>query len=342
MHRIGLIGFGYWGPNIARSFQETRRARIDWICDQQEGALNQAAIRFPETRRTTEVTDLLGDPELTAVAIATPTSSHYALARQALLAGKHVLVEKPITAESGQALELLRLADERKLTLMVGHVFEYHATILALKQMIDAQEFGRIFYMNLERTNLGPVRTDVNALWDLASHDISICCRLLGSNPLSVSAIGRSFLNQEIEDVAFVVLTFDHGITARIHASWLDPLKTRRITVVGSRKMAIWNDLDFMAPITIFDKRVDEAKPPITNGSFLEHKTVVVDGGITIPKLRLNQPLQAECEHFLDCLDHGERPVSDGWSGFRVIRILEAATLSMNREGSQVAINLDP
>ena len=212
---------------------------------------------------------------------------------------------------------------------MVGHVFEYNLTIQGLKRLIDSGELGEIHYLNFERTNLGPVRTDVNALWDLAAHDVSIMCYLMGSSPINATARGKAFLNA-VEDTVFATFTFTGGTVAHVHASWLNPRKVRQITAVGSKKMAVWDDLNLQWPIQIYDKRI--AGRPEISDTLLAYKTAVVDGGIYIPNIQHNEPLQAECEHFIECIEQGDRPQSDGYSGLRVVLALEAATASMKNQ----------
>jgi predicted dehydrogenase len=275
------------------------------------------------------VEELLADPELDAVAISTPVDSHFRLASAALAAKKHVLVEKPMTRTADEGRRLIELAAREGRTLMVGHVFEYNASIRALKELIDRGELGAVQYLSFTRTNLGPVRTDVNALWDLASHDVSIMTYLLGRAPRDVSARGHAWLNPGVEDAVFAIFSFEDGVLAHVNVSWLNPQKVRRITVVGDRKMAVWDDLDLVRPIEVFDRHVEFAGE--TPDNYLDFKTAVVDGGVFIPSLRLNQPLQAECEHFIDCIEQGTRPHSDGESGLRVVLALEAATQSMRR-----------
>ena len=335
---IGQIGSGYWGPNVAESFRSTGRAAIKWICDLRVESRDAFKARHPNTQATDQIDDVLGDPEVDAVAIVTPTVTHYAITKQALEMGKHVLVEKPITIDVAEAAELTTLAEERGLVLMVGHVFQYNASILALKELIGQGELGKVNYLNLERTNLGPVRTDVNALWDLVSHDAYIMVDLLGEAPVAVSAIGRAYLNESVEDVVFATFFFESGAVSHVHASWLNPRKVRQITVVGSQKMAIWDDLNLKEPICIYDKRVEQPKLQDLEGSFMEYKTLAVDGGTSSPRIQLNQPLQSECEHFLDCIADGVRPWSDGHSGVIVVKALIAAGESMRSGGVRTEI----
>jgi len=338
MERIGLIGAGYWGANIAASFEATGSAEIAWVCDTDERRAARLTARRPHAKVTRLLDDVFADPTVNGVAISTPTTTHHVIARRALLAGKHVFVEKPITASVPEAADLVQTAAHTRRILLVGHVFEYNSTLAAVKDIIRRDELGTVHYLNFERTNLGPVRTDVNALWDLASHDVSIMCDLADAAPIDVTASGQSFLNPGIEDVVFATFTFASGAKAHVHASWLNPRKVRQITVVGSRKMLVWDDLDLQAPIRVYDKRVDTAQPDATSGDFLEHKTRLVDGGVFIPNVPMNRPLQAECEHFLDCMRTGKRPKSDGESGLRVVRALDASTRSLKNGSITVAI----
>jgi predicted dehydrogenase len=333
MHEAALIGLGHWGPNIARALQLTGRARVRWLCDLDERRLQAIARSHPEARETRDAEEVFADPAVDVVAVSTPATTHHALARAALRRGKHVLVEKPMTASSLEARDLLHLAETSGRVLMVGHVFEYNSTVQALRDLLRKGELGDIYYLMFERTNLGPVRTDVNALWDLATHDVSIMCYLLDAAPIEVTARGQSFLNPGIEDTIFSTFTMDDGAVAHVHASWLNPRKVRQVTVVGSRKMAVWDDLDLRYPIHIYDKHI--AEPREIPDTYLAHKTLVVDGGAFSPPVVLNQPLQAECEHFLDCVDAGRRPQSDGHSGLRVVLAAEAAIASM-RNGSVI------
>ena len=337
MIQLGLIGVGHWGPNIARCFEISGNVELRWLCDLDSSRLAGIAAKYPHASSAPDFQTVLDDDDVEAVAISTPAATHYEITRKALLAGKHVLVEKPITTDSQQALELIRIAKQQHRILMVGHVFEYNSTVQALKDLIDSGELGEIYYLHFERTNLGPVRTDVNALWDLASHDVSIMCYLLGRAPTQVTAWGRAFINSGIEDTVFA--TFDFGTTlAHIHASWLNPRKVREITAVGGEKMAVWNDLDVQHPIRIYDKRIVD--PEELPDSYDAYKTTVVDGGVHIPHIQCNQPLKAECDHFIECIEQGVRPLSDGYVGLRVLSALEAATTSMKSHGEKVAIEM--
>ncbi len=340
MIQIGLIGIGHWGPNIAKSFELTGKANIRWICDTNEAVFKKVSSKYSDASLTTRIEEVLEDDQVDGIVISTPTATHYELTKKALEAGRHVMVEKPITNDSEKAIELIQLAAKKKKLLMVGHVFEYNATIRTLKEMIDSGDLGDIHYINFERTNLGPVRTDVSALWDLATHDISIINYFIGKSPQTVTATGRSWLNQGIEDAVFATFSFDNGPLAHVHASWLNPRKVRQITVVGSKKMVVWNDLDMMQPIRIYDKRIGKNDSDDLKDTFFAFKTVVHDRGIFIPNTPVNQPLQAECDHFLDCIENNCSPLSDGYSGLRVVLALESAVESMQNNSMAKPINI--
>lgn len=335
MIEVALVGVGYWGPNLANSIERTTIGRLRWLCDLNRANAETLAQRWPHAQVSDRLDPILADAKVDAVVLATPTNTHYQLVKRCLQAGKHVLVEKPLTTHSGEAEELTRLAGEAGRILMVGHVFEYNASIRAVSDLIRSGELGDLHYMSFERTNLGPVRTDVSALWDLATHDVSIMCDFVGAAPIEVSARGQSYLNKGLDDVVFATFAFPGGIVAHLHASWLNPRKVRQITVVGSKKMVLWDDLDLRHPIRIYDKRV--SLPPLSEitGSFLEYKTLVVDGGVSTPPVTSNEPLLSECRHFLECVRDLREPRSGGASGLRVVLALEAAERSM-RSGSTV------
>jgi predicted dehydrogenase len=335
--RIALAGVGHWGPNLAHSIV-TAGGELGWLCDRDSDRLRKFSQRYPNVRTTDNFAAMLADPSLDAVVIATPTSTHHSFARAALHAGKHVFVEKPLALTSGDANELIELADAKQRVLLVGHVFQYNAAIRALKCFIDQGELGDLLYMSFTRTNLGPVRTDSNVLWDLATHDISIMTYLLNELPETVTASGYSYLNPGVEDVAFAAFNFASGVAAHVHASWLNPRKVRTITVIGDKKMAEVDDLDLRTPIRLFDKRVETREPHMLVGSFVEFKTTVVDGGTIVPRVEINRPLETECIHFLECIRTGQQPISDGKNGLEVVRILEAANRSLRQNSTRIHI----
>ena len=290
--------------------------------------------QFQAERTTTRFDDMIEDPELQAIVIATTGPTHYELCKQALQAGKDVYVEKPFVLSVAEANEIVALADERASVLMVGHLLEYHPVVQKLKEMIDSGELGEVRYIYSQRLNLGTVRVDENALWNFAPHDISVILYLLGVGPSDVSARGQSYLQEGIEDVVFLTLNFDGKAMGHVHVSWLDPHKTRRITIVGSKRMAVFDDLEANEKLKIYDKG---AEVNTDYDTFAEYVGLRF-GDITVPYIRVGEPLRVECEHFLDCVRTRETPLSDGQDGLRVVKVLEAADKSLAGNGSPVSI----
>ncbi len=332
--RVGIIGYGYWGPNIARNFAELSASTVVAIADLREEQLKRAQSKHPEAVLVKDYHELfqLG---LDAVVVATPPATHHAIAKNCLEQGLHVLVEKPLTLNSQHAQDLVDLAALNGLTLMVGHTFEYNAAVHALKAYIDSGELGEIYYLDTARLNLGLFQRDSNVLWDLAPHDISILLYLLGQTPVSVSAHGTPCVFAGIPDVAYLHLIFPNHKLAYVHVSWLDPCKVRRVTVVGSKKMVVYNDVENEQKIKIYDKGVET--PPYTS-SFADFQCSYHYGDITIPRIRYAEPLREECQHFLDCIQNHKEPCSSGQDGLRVVKILEAAQRSMNNGSTQEVI----
>ncbi|MEI6289358.1 MAG: Gfo/Idh/MocA family oxidoreductase [Chloroflexota bacterium] len=323
--RVGIIGYGYWGPNLTRNFFEIPTSDLVAIADLNGERLKQAVLKYPQIQAVSNYKDLF-DMDLDAVVIATPPATHFPIALDCLEHDLNVLIEKPLTLNSEHAEELIQLAEEKKLTLMVGHTFEYNSAVHALKKYIDSGELGQVYYMDTARLNLGLFQQDSNVLWDLAPHDISILLFLLGKKPISVSAQGLPCVFKGIHDVAYLDLRFPDNISAHIHVSWLDPCKVRRITVVGSKKMAVYNDIDNDAKIKIYDKGVDSPDYPNGFGEFhCNYRT----GDITIPNIRFVEPLRQECQHFIDCINNHTEPCSCGRDGLEVVKILETAQHSL-------------
>lgn len=322
---VGIIGYGYWGPNLTRNFFDIPASDLIAIADTKDDRLQRAKNIYPEVVTTNNYTNLF-EMNLDAVVISTPPATHYPIAKDCLEHGLHVLVEKPMTLNSQHAQELIDLANDRGLILMVGHVFEYNSAVNALKEYIDSGVLGEIYYIDSARLNLGLFQND-NVLWDLAPHDISIFLYLLGEKPVSVSAHGMACVFEGIYDVVHMNLTFPNRLPAYIHVSWLDPCKVRRVTVVGSQKMIVYNDLANEQMIKIYDKGVEI--PAYTNGGFDEFQCNYRSGDIVIPKIQVSEPLRKECQHFLDCIVNNEQPRSSGDDGLSVIKILEAAHRSM-------------
>ncbi len=331
---IGIIGAGYWGPKHVRNFSELPGARATMVSDLDERRISAIQSQFPGIRTTTNYLDLLNSRDVDGVVIATPVSTHAKLAREAILAGKHVLVEKPLAATSHDAEDLMRLADEHKRVLMVGHTFLYNPAVHALRELVQSGDLGDIFYVYCQRLNLGLFQRDINVIWDLAPHDISILMYVLGMDPMAVGATGSSYVRPGIEDVAYVQLAFPNRVHAAIHVSWLDPNKVRRITVVGSKKMAVYDDVESLDKIRVYDKGVDT--PPRT-ASFGEFQLSYRYGDIHIPHVAGTEPLRVQCEHFLDCIQHGKTPVSDARQGLAVVRVLETAQAAL-KSATMIAI----
>jgi predicted dehydrogenase len=296
------------------------------VADLDERRILAIQAQHPGIRTTTNYHDLLTSPDVDAIAIATPVSTHARLAAEALQAGKHVLVEKPLAATSAEGEDLIRLAKEHDRVLMVGHTFLYNPAVRALRDLAQSGSLGEIFYVHTQRLNLGLFQRDINVIWDLAPHDISILMYVLGESPIAVSASGAAYVRPGIEDVAYVHLAFPSRVRATAHVSWLDPNKVRRITVVGSKKMAVYDDVETLEKIRVYDKGVD-APPPTT--SFGEFQLSYRYGDIMIPHIPGTEPLRLECEHFLDCIQNGRTPLSDGRQGVDVIRILETAQAAL-------------
>jgi len=334
--KIGIVGCGYWGPNLIRNFFQTRDSELYALCDVNEKKLNEMRELYFVKKSYTDYQKMLEDTKIDAVVIATPAKTHYSLARMALSNDKHVLVEKPLAFNSKEAGELIALAEEKKKTLMVGHTFEFNPAVIKIKECIAKGELGDVLYIYSTRVNLGRVQDDINAMWSLAPHDISIINFILNSMPCKVRAYGSAYINRKIEDVIFINLEFRNSIMAHIHVSWLDPGKIRRMTVVGSKKMLIYDDVDNEGKIKIYDKGVDRLVAG--EGSYGEYQMKLRAGDIIIPKIDLYEPLRKECEHFLDCIFNNKKPDTDGENGLKVVDVLEAAQSSLEQDGKVVKI----
>jgi predicted dehydrogenase len=319
--RIGVIGCGQWGPNQIRSFFFNPRTQVVRICDKSRERLRVNMELYPGIEGTTDFREITGAPDIDAVVVTTPVSAHFEIVQDALSHGKDVLCEKPLTLKSGQSETLAAQAGKNNLILMVGHVFLFNPGILELKKIIESGQVGDIHYLHAQRTNLGPVRLDTNAVYDLASHDISIFNFLLGSAPKVLSAIGKCYLQERLEDVAFISLEYPGNILAHIHVSWLDPKKVRQITVVGKKKMVTWNDLSLSGPIEIYAKQVEKEQHYKDFGDF---HLLVKEGEVLLPHVKNVEPLKLQAEHFVDCVINRKKPLSDAESAVSVVRTLEA------------------
>ena len=336
---IGQVGLGYWGPNLSRNISSTHGARLYAITDLDKERLTMVGNQYPEARLYDQYDAMLRDPVIDAIVISTPVHLHYEMALSALRAGKHVFVEKPLSKTSIESVRLIKMADSKNLVLMVGHVFLHSAHVKAIKNYIDSGELGEVYYITSQRLNFGIIRQDVNALWNFAPHDFSIINFILQSSPTNVSAHGYSYIQPDIEDVVYVNLDYSNGVHAHIHISWLDPQKVRRMTIVGSKKMLVYDDVSPDSKITIYDREMTlQPKVGATLGNFETYhqfQTLVRSGDILIPKIQSWEPLQKECQHFVDCINKGINPLTDGQNGLEVVSCLEAAELSMNNNAPQ-------
>jgi predicted dehydrogenase len=336
--QIAVIGAGHWGPNLIRSFHTHTASEVAWVIDRDPARLEMVRVRYPDVRVSGDPADALGDPAVDGVVISTPTVTHYQLASTALRAGKHVLVEKPISARAEEADELCELADGAGRILMVGHVFLFNNAIRRVKDYLDEDRLGRLFYVSMVRTNLGPIRMDVNASWDLAAHDVAIANYWLDATPVAAAAQGGSWINQGIEDAVFANLFYPDGIMVNLHVSWLSPRKVRDITVVGERGMLTFDDMNLSEPLRFYDKRVTDDRTPGFVDTFASFRTSIREGDIHIPRVGIGEPLKAECDHFLECIATGKRPLSDGRSGAAAVRVLAALERSLRNGGAKEAV----
>ena len=334
--RIGVVGFGYWGPNLVRNVDKLAGAELVVACDTSEASLARFATLYPNAATTTDSASMLADYNLDAVVVATSAPSHFAIASAVLEAGKHCFVEKPLTLTSDDAETLVRMAEERNLVLMVGHLMLYHSAVNYIKQVIDSGELGDILYLYAQRLNLGKVRTEEDAFWSLAPHDVSIVLYLLGEEPDRVSATGAAYLNDGVEDTVFANLHFPSGRMANIHVSWLDPHKIRKFTLVGTKKMLVFDDMEATEKVWIYDRGV-EPKEALAYGEDLTLRF----GDISVPYLTMTEPLGIEVRHFLDCCRTGTMPRSSGRDGLAVVRVLEAVEESIRQGGAPVGTGME-
>lgn len=320
--RVGVVGLGYWGPNLARNFAAIHGCELAWLCDPSAEARERVARSFPGARSSGSLDELLQDPELDAVVLATPVPTHAELAIAVAQAGKHCFVEKPLATTAADAERAVRAATEARRTLMVGHLLEYHPAVTHLQEMLAAGDLGEPYYVYSNRLNLGKLRADENALWSLGAHDVSVVLALIDEEPDECVAHGRSYVRKGVEDVVFCYLRFPSGAVAHMHLSWLDPHKERRVTVVGSRRMATFDDMRIEGKLTLYDKGFDQEAR-----SWGEY--IMRSGDIFSPRVANVEPLRIECEHFIECVRTGSRPRSDGVSGLRVVKVLERLQSSL-------------
>lgn len=338
MIRLGIIGCGHWGPNHIRIFNQIANSQVVICADLDEERLKSIKALFPTIKTTTKYQEILKDSAVDAVCIASPTNTHFQFTKEALEHGKHVLCEKPLALHPEECLKLKEIAHQNNKLLMVGHIFVFNPGIVRLKEYIQSGELGTIQYAHSERTNLGPFRYDVNALWDLAPHDISIFDYLFESAPLKVSACGQKCLGKSLEDVAFASLEYPGKIMVNIHVSWLDPKKVRQITIVGDKKMVVWDDLDNLGPIRLYDKHVERTAKFYE--SYGEFHLLSREGSITIPNMGFHEPLKIQAQYFIDCMINNKQPErADAEKGFQVVRTLCATQRSIEKGGMPEVIS---
>jgi predicted dehydrogenase len=325
---LAVLGIGYWGPNLLRNFSQIEGVTVVAVCDTDTSRLADIRPKYPQLRLIEDYREVLTDSSIQAVAIALPAKLHYEIAKEAFQAGKHVFVEKPLALSSEECLQLIHVAEENNKVLMVGHTFEYNAAVNVLKNEIQKGKLGEICYINSQRLNLGKIRQDVNVMWNLAPHDISIILYILQQEPLAVSARGVSYIQDGIEDVVFIDLVFESGVRAHIHGSWLDPVKVRRMTIVGSKKMAVYDDME-ENKIAVYDAGIDE-----TDVGFSYRR-----GSTRFPEVNYLEPLNVECGHFIHCIADHQKPRTDGYDGLRVIKVLEAAQRSLRQNGKEIKLS---
>jgi predicted dehydrogenase len=337
--KVGVVGCGYWGPNLLRNFMSLTNAAVTTICDVNQKRLQHLLGLYPGVGITTRYESMLEGNDVDAVIVATPVSLHYPQAKAALLAGKHVFIEKPMAASSRECRDLIRLAEEKGLTLMIGHTFLYSAAIWKIKAIIDSGDLGQIRYICARRLNLGLFQRDINVVWDLAPHDLSIITHLAGESPVAVSCQGNSCVRQGIEDVASTTLHFPSGVFAIIQSSWLDPKKVREMAIVGKHRMVLYDDLEPHQKIKVYDQRVET---PPHNDTFAEFQYSYHYGDMYAPYIKQEEPLKVESQHFVECVQTGKKPLTDGRQGLELVKIIEAAMQSLANKGARVDVVAEP
>jgi predicted dehydrogenase len=333
--KVGVVGCGYWGPNLIRNFRSLPDCKLEMMCDLSEKRLAHLKALYPEVKGETDYERMLTDGGVDAVVIATAVRFHHSMAKASLLAGKHTFIEKPMAASSQECEELIEIAKSKGLILMIGHTFLYSPVIRKLKELVDGGDIGEIRYICARRLNLGLFQKDINVAWDLAPHDISIILHIMDQTPVSVNCTGTAHVTPGIEDVTSMSLNFKKSRTAIIHNSWLDPRKIREMTIVGSKRMIVYDDIAMQEKIRVFDARVE--RPPHYD-TFAEFQYAYHYGDIYAPYIKQEEPLKIECQHFLDCIRDGKTPISHGGQGLEMVKILEASSQSIKSGGAAVEL----
>jgi len=331
--KVGVVGCGYWGPNLVRNFRSLPECTLEMMCDVSEQRLKHLRSIYPEVKGEQNFDHLLNGAGLDAIVIATAVRMHYPMAKASLLAGKHTFIEKPMAASSAECEELVDIAARNGLVLMVGHTFLYSPVVKKIKEIVDSGDLGDIRYIAARRLNLGLYQKDINVAWDLAPHDISIILHIMGELPLSVNCRGVAHITPGVEDVTSMCLNFRRSRSALIHNSWLDPRKIREMTIVGSRRMIVYDDVAQLEKVRVFDARVE--RPPHYD-TFAEFQYAYHYGDMYVPYIKQEEPLKAECQHFLDCIRNQTEPLSSGTQGLELVRILEASSASLKQNGASV------
>jgi predicted dehydrogenase len=341
MINLAIVGLGYWGPNLVRNLVALSDVNVSVLCDQDVKRAETIRQRFcPKVRITKDYRELAADGQVEAVLLATPIRTHFELGRLFLASGKHLFIEKPLARTVAECRSLIDLAERNQRVLMVGHVFEYNSAVQRIKKYLDEGEVGKLLYMYSQRLNLGRIQNDVNALWSFAPHDVSIMNYWLEQEPIRVAARGFSFLNNDIEDTVFVTLEYPGNVGAHLHLGWFDPRKIRLMTLVGSKKMLVYDDVSLDAKIQIYDKGIVDLHNYLESpDSFAEFQMQIRVGDLVVPSLRFSEPLQTECQHFVDCIRNGRRPLTDGWNGLKVVKVLEAAEQSLRQGGVPIELS---
>jgi predicted dehydrogenase len=337
--KVAVVGVGEWGPNLVRNFHSPPRSVVVAVVDGKRERLELVGRRFPDVALVSDASSVFSDQTVDAIVVATPTSTHFELASAALKANKHVLVEKPLALTSHEAEQLCAESETMGRVLMVGHLFRFNHGVQSVKEQIAEGNLGRVFYAAMVRTNLGPIRRDVNAAWDLAAHDISIANYWFDDQPESVSAVGGSWINAGLDDAVFATLRYPRDILVNLHVSWLNPRKARDITVVGDRAMLTLDDMNLLEPLRLYDKGVVEERDISEYiDTFASFRSNVREGDIRIPRIALGEPLRDECDHFLECIEENRRPITDGAEGVAVLKVLEAIQRSAANRGREESV----
>jgi len=334
MIKIGIIGYGYWGPNVVRNFMSTEGAQIISICDIDKNALNKAKQNYPELKTVSNSSEILTSPEIDAVAIVTPVYTHFELAKKAVENGKHIFVEKPFTSSVAEAEELIELAEKKKVKIMVDHTFLFTGAVRKIKEIIENGILGNLYYFDSTRVNLGLFQHDINVIWDLTPHDLSIMDYVIQEKPSAITATGIEHFGRGLEDVAYITVFFDSNIIAHFNVNWLSPVKIRMTLIGGEKKMLVWNDLESDEKVKIYDRGVNiEDKEGI-----YELLVSYRSGDILIPVVEKTEALKLEAEYFIDCIENNKTPINDGYAGLNVVRILEASDHSIKNNGKIVKL----